>query len=186
MLFRAQPKFIEQLWPLVVFTPISFKSRLYCHAQHQMCRRVSSQAVSCNVPLSNTASSISQIVCCLHCSLMPPCAGHYFTLYLKLNFYSAKRKKRIPSSTASASFFHKSAIIQLQYVRATCSWFSYFTCFLYINLSSEFPNSQTPFAAKAPGEVISENDIPSPTLYKFNDIHEFIVPLCIPTIKKLN
>ena len=52
VLSRAQPKFVEQLWPFVVIKPISFKSRLCYQEQHQMRRRVWSQAVSCIDPLS--------------------------------------------------------------------------------------------------------------------------------------
>lgn len=48
----AQPKFVEQLWPLVVIKPVSFKSRLCYQEQHQMRRRMWSQAVSCIDPLS--------------------------------------------------------------------------------------------------------------------------------------
>lgn len=85
--------------PLVVFKPISFLSRLCCHVQHQMCRRVSSQVISSNVPLSKFGQHCFAnrvLLTLLSCAS----SRHYFTLCFKLNFYSAKGKK-IPSSTAS-------------------------------------------------------------------------------------
>lgn len=83
------------------FKPVSFSSMFRCYVQTpKLCRRVSSQVLFTVFHYPFTISSVSQIFSVLFTLFSCASLRHYFTLYFKLNFYSAKEKTLL-FSTAS-------------------------------------------------------------------------------------